>query len=96
MLYGTESFEKRYDSFREKIKGFGISIISEILNMVYPEKYCLWNNKSKTVLAFLNLKHNLPERLFKYNFLTGEEYSQGIDYLKTVKDELYSFDVKIL
>jgi hypothetical protein len=25
LLYGTESFEKRYDSFREKINGFGIS-----------------------------------------------------------------------
>ena len=64
LLYGTESFEKRYDSFREKIKGFGISAISEILNMVYPENYCLWNDKSKTVLEFLNLKQNIPERTF--------------------------------
>jgi hypothetical protein len=94
LLYGTESFEKRYDSFREKIKGFGISAISEILNMVYPEKNCLWNNKTKLVLDYLNLRQNLPERLFKYNLLTGKEYSQGIDYLKTVKDELYSFGVK--
>ena len=94
LLYGTESFEKRYDSFREKIKGFGISAISEILNMVYPENYCLWNDKSKTVLEFLNLKQNIPERLFKYNLLTGGEYSQCIDYLNGIKNELYSFDVK--
>ncbi|HLN34023.1 MAG TPA: hypothetical protein VK250_01930 [Nitrososphaeraceae archaeon] len=93
MLYETESFEKIYEYFREKIKGFGISAISEILNMIYPEKNCLWNNKAKLVLDYLYLRQNLPERLFKYNFLTGKEYSQGKDYLKTIKDELSVFGV---
>ncbi|HLN34068.1 MAG TPA: hypothetical protein VK250_02170, partial [Nitrososphaeraceae archaeon] len=93
LLHGTESFERRYDSFREKIKGFGISIISEILNMIHPENYCLWNKKTKTVLQFLNLKQNLPERLFKYNLLTGHEYSQCVGYLNTIKNELSSFQI---
>jgi hypothetical protein len=31
LLYGNKSFEERYYTFRNKIKGFGISILSEIL-----------------------------------------------------------------
>lgn len=61
LLYGTESFEKRYEYFREKIKGFGISAISEILNMIYPEKNCLWNNKTKLFLDYLNLTESVRE-----------------------------------
>jgi hypothetical protein len=49
----VESFEKRYTSFRSKIKGFGISAISEILGMIYPDKFCIWNLKTKKVLSFL-------------------------------------------
>ena len=55
LLYGSEDFVKRYDTFRENVAGFGVAIISELLNMIFPDKYCLWNNKSKTVLTFLGL-----------------------------------------
>jgi hypothetical protein len=75
LLYGNEVFEKRYDSFRKAIKGFGISAKSELLNMMYPDKFCLWNNVTKTVLTFLKLKDNLSESVFKYNYISGEEYS---------------------
>ena len=39
LLYGCEEFAARYDRFRENIKGFGPSSISEILHFVFPEKY---------------------------------------------------------
>ena len=88
LLYGNEIFEKRYDSFRKRIKGLGISTISEILNMVFPEKFCLWNNVTKTVLNLLKLKDNLSESFFKNNYISGKEYSQCITHISTIKNEL--------
>ena len=93
LLYDNEIFEKRYDSFRTKIKGFGISTISEILNMVFPEKFCLWNNVTKTALNFLKLKDNLSESVFKYNYISGEEYSQCLRHVSTIKNELSVYGV---
>jgi hypothetical protein len=57
LLYGSEDFAKRYDRFRENVAGFGVAIISELLNMIFPDEYCLWNNKPRTVLTFLGLMH---------------------------------------
>ncbi|MGD1834202.1 MAG: hypothetical protein ACPKQO_00590 [Nitrososphaeraceae archaeon] len=93
LLYGSEPFEKRYNLFRKKVKGFGISTISEILSMIYPEKFCVWNNKTKSVLKFLNLKNNLTYTVFKNNSITGEEYSICINYMSMVKNELYPYHV---
>ena len=93
LLHDNEIFEKRYDSFRKRIKGLGISTISEILNMVFPEKFCLWNNVTKTVLNFLKLKDNLSETVFKYNYISGEEYSQCVRHVSTIKNELSVYGV---
>ena len=93
LLYGQEEFEKRYNAFRKNVKGFGISAISEILTMLYPEKFCLWNDKTKKVLTFMNLKKYLPESVFKYNFFPGKEYVQCISYLSVLKSELSSYQI---
>lgn len=93
LLYGEESFQKRYTSFRNKVKGFGISAISEILSMTYPDKFCIWNDKTKNVLTFLNLKKNLRESCFKNNYITGEEYTQYINYLLAIKSELLPYQI---
>jgi hypothetical protein len=75
LLYGSEDFVKRYDTFRENDAGFGVAIISELLNMIFPDKYCLWNDKPKAVLTFLGL-NALPGSLYKHNTATGQEYLQ--------------------
>ena len=41
LFYGKTSIEKRWDEFREKIKGFGPAIISELLNKFNPNEYIL-------------------------------------------------------
>jgi len=69
LLYGSDDIATRYDHFRDAIKGFGSSSISEILHFVLPKKYCLWNDKPKTILPFLDIKI-LPEKFFKYNINT--------------------------
>lgn len=91
LLYGEEDIGKRYDEFRENIKGFGPSSISEILHFVFPEKYCLWNEKPKTVLPFLRLNVLLPEERFKYQVSTGDQYLQCLYALEAVKSELTQY-----
>ena len=92
LLYGSEDFVKRYDNFRQNVSGFGVALLSEFLNMVFPDKFCLWNDKPKTVLPFLGL-NGLPENLFKYNTATGEQYLQCINYLTLIKNELSEFGI---
>jgi hypothetical protein len=93
LLYGQEPFEKRYNSFRKQIKGFGISAISEILTLLFQEKFCIWNLKTKKVLNFLNLKKNLPESSFKYNYITGEEYAECINFRRIIRSELILYQI---
>jgi hypothetical protein len=93
LLYGSEDFITRYDRFRENVSGFGVAIISELLNMIFPDKFCLWNNKPKAVLQFLGL-NALPANLYNYNTATGQEYLQCVDYLNLIKNELSEFGIK--
>ena len=93
LLYGNESIDVRFDNFREKVQGFGPSSISEILHFVFPDKYCLWNDKPKTVLPFLKIDL-LPDRLIKYNLKSGSDYVQCIEVLELLKNELKNFGFK--
>lgn len=87
LLYGADKTDVRFDNFRSNIRGFGPSSISEILHFVFPEKYCLWNDKPKTVLPYLKIDL-LPDRFFKYNLQGGADYVQCINVLSLIKDEL--------
>ena len=60
---------------------------------MFPDKYCLWNDKPKTVLPFLGLDI-LPNKFFKYQISTGQEYLQCVQYLDIIKRELARFGVK--
>ncbi len=61
--------------------------------MIFPDKFCLWNNKPKKVLPFLGLTA-LPAYLYKSGSATGKEYLQCLTYLDLVKNELSQFGVK--
>lgn len=93
LLYGSAEFVSRYDNFRESVAGFGVAILSEFLNMIIPDKFCLWNLKPKIVLPFLGLDR-LPKHLFKYNSATGEQYLQCVNYLTLIKNELSEFGIR--
>ena len=93
LLYSDEKISSRYDNFKDNVKGFGPSSISEILHFVSPDKFCLWNDKPKTVLPFLRLDI-LPERFFKYNIQNGEDYVDCINTLILIREELVSSDFK--
>lgn len=88
LLYGPGDISVKFDEFRSNIKGFGPSILSEILHMLFPDKYCLWNNKPKTVLPILKLDNLLPERFFKYNLASGGDFAECISSLDKIRNEL--------
>jgi len=92
LLYGSEEIAKRYDEFKANVKGFGPSSISEILHVVFPDKFCLWNEKPKSVLPFLGLSL-LPDRFFKYQITSGEDYSLCVKVLSTIRSELNDFGI---
>jgi hypothetical protein len=93
LLYSEKEIDVKYDEFRKNIKGFGPSSISEILHFVFPDKYCLWNEKPKTVLPFLGL-NLLPEERFKYQVSTGDQYLQCVSAIKAIKNELAQYGIK--
>ena len=93
LLYGSEDFVKRYDEFRRKVEGFGVSIKSEFLNMIFPDKFCLWNETPRTVLSYLELD-KFSSKVFKYRTLTGEQYLECVNYLDLIRNKLYEYGVK--
>lgn len=86
LFYGKTSIENRWNEFREKIKGLGPAIISELLNKFNPKEYILWNKKSLTGFNALGIP-NVP----KYSSaLDGKRYA----YLSKVGRELVDYAKK--
>ena len=52
LLYSDKPIAERWDNFRKFIKGFGPSSLSEILTLVFPDKYGIMNMKPLTVLPY--------------------------------------------
>lgn len=89
VLYDNKPLKERYDTFLRKINGIGPSMLTEILTFVDPESYCIWNDKPKKVLPFLDIKGSLPDRVFKYD-MKGKEYEQCLDFLSNFRDYIGS------
>lgn len=87
LIYGSLPLNKRYDRFKNNIKGLGSSSITEILVFIDPKKYCLWNDKPKNVLPFLRIDNLLPDRVFKYP-LNGKDYLKCNKVLKSIGKEI--------
>jgi len=85
---------QRYNEFKKHIKGLGSSALTELLHFVFPNKHCLWNDKPKTVLPFLQLDSLLSEKVFKYQITDGEEYTACNEVMGLLKDELVKAGLK--
>jgi hypothetical protein len=72
LVWGSAPVTKRWDHFRDKVKGFGPATISEILCHVYPEQCMLWNRRAYVGLNYLDIT-GLP----RYNYqMTGKKYAE--------------------
>lgn len=84
----------RYNDFKKNIKGLGSSALTELLHFVFPDIYCLWNDKPKTVLPALDLDSLLPEKVFKYQISDGEEYAVCNDVMDSLRKEITKAGIK--
>ena len=84
LLYGKEPIEKRWDYFKEKIKGFGPAMMSELLCYTNPNEYMIWNTTATTAYKNLEIK-DIP----KHNYqLTGKKYIELTSYSKEIQKEI--------
>lgn len=96
LLYGPDDFVQRYNHFTKNIRGIRISSISEILNFIFPDKFCLWNKTSKTVLMFFGLDKILSKNIMRLDnwTISGEEYSRCVQLVENIKNELTEFGIE--
>jgi hypothetical protein len=72
LLWSSEPIEKRWDTFRKEIKGFGPAMLSELLCHAHPNEYMIWNKKAVNAFRYLNVP-DIP----KYDYqITGEKYKE--------------------
>ncbi|MGD2247932.1 MAG: hypothetical protein PVF58_05965 [Candidatus Methanofastidiosia archaeon] len=86
LLYGTDPFEKRFDKFIHEVKGLGPASLTEILCLFDPEKYGIWNDRSRKALRRLKFD-KLP--LKKY-YIPGKEYEKINRALTLIAEKLQS------
>lgn len=72
LVWGSAPVTKRWDHFRDKVKGFGPATISEILCHCHPDQCLLWNRRAYVGLNYLGVT-GLP----RYDYqMTGQKYAE--------------------
>jgi len=89
LVWGGASLAKRWDTFKEKVKGFGPATISEILCHTHPGDCMLWNRRAYVGFDYLGIK-SLP----RYDYqLTGQKYVELSGQAQKIADELVTAGV---
>lgn len=88
LLYSDASIETRWDNFRKSIKGFGPSSLSEILTLVFPDKYGIMNTKPLTVLPHLGFLTEKETKNISCGYTSGRDYKRFMEALQRVREEL--------
>lgn len=81
LLYGNDSIEVRWDTFKEKIKGFGPAMMSELLCYINPNEYMIWNTTALNAYKYLGIK-DVPRHNYQ---LTGKKYMELTQYSKEIQ-----------
>lgn len=84
LLYGTNSIEKRWDTFLKSIKGMGPATISELLTYVNPHEYGIFNKTTIICYGYLDIP-NMPKYNYQY---TGKKYAEVCTIAKEISGEL--------
>lgn len=92
LLWGNADLAQRYDNFRNNVKGMGSAMITEVLCLMDPEKYGIWNRRARTALDVLKLNDLIVTD--EYGF-TGERYQKLVAMLQEVGGVLKSANLKI-
>lgn len=81
LLYGDDLIEIRWDKFKEKIKGFGPAIMSELLCYINPNEYMIWNTTISNAYKYLGVQ-DVPRHNYQ---LTGKKYIELTSYSKNIQ-----------
>ena len=95
LLWGTDSIENRWDTFKEKIKGFGPAMMSELLCYINPNQYMIWNTTAANAYMCLGI-NDVPRHNYQ---LTGKKYIELTQYSKDIQKvvkEKYNRDENLL
>lgn len=90
LLYADDPVAERWDNFRKSIKGLGPSSLSEILTLVFPEKYGIMNMKPITVLPHFGYLTEKDAKSISYGSATGKDYEKFMQALQKVRKELHN------
>ena len=85
LLYGSEPLEKRFDDFN--VKNLGMASITEIMSIVNPDEYALWNDKPRKVFQKIKVDQ-IPRKALKHTKIPGSDYVKCIDVMKEISDLL--------
>ena len=88
LVYGSQTIEKRWTTFRSNIKGMGPAMISEILCKTHPDKYMLWNRRAYIALRYIEAE-DLPHHDYQ---ITGKRYKYLCDICHQIAEEFKKFD----
>ena len=83
LLYSEEDIVNKINNFYGKIKYFGISNISEMLNFSFPDKYPLWNGPAIDHIKNIEF-YNINYQYIKKSNLNKNNKS-GIDYKNVIE-----------
>lgn len=88
LLYSNQPISEEWDYFRKSIKGFGPSSLSEILTLVFPDRYGIMNMKPLSVLPYLGFLTEKETKNISYGYTSGEDYERFMRALQRVREEL--------
>lgn len=92
LLHGTDEVETRYERAITNIKQFGDSTVSELINNIYPEKCCMWNDMVSRAIPILGLEKLIPKKFLQGKSIkTAGDYKKINELLTYVKEELSSY-----
>ncbi len=84
LVWGKEPVDRRWDSFRQTIKGIGPAMMSEILCHVHPDECVLWNRRVRVALRHLGVE-GLPQYDYQLN---GKKYIELCEVAKRIVAEM--------
>ena len=82
LLWGAAPLRNRYDAFKGSVKGAGPATITELLTLVHPKKYAIWNKRAREALSTLKLDSTVPVKRYQ---VTGDEYERIVSELESVR-----------
>jgi len=83
LLDESKPIDKRFNKAIDAVPGMGKAIVTAILQIVFPDKYGVWNNTSEGGLRILNI---WPK--FEHGESSGSKYIKINDVLKELSKEL--------